>query len=152
MKPAAQHFWDKTAERDAERARHATTVHTTFSSNEVARLAGVSLRQLQWWDERGVISPRHDGHRRLYSRQEVIEILVLARLRERGLSLQKMRRLMIFVRRSLKSAGTHDLYLVTDGRSQFIDSRMDHIIPHLENAKCPMYLINIGALVERVPK
>src|SRR5579863_5545360 len=30
----------------------------SFTSNEVARISGVSLRQLQWWDERRVVSPR----------------------------------------------------------------------------------------------
>jgi len=29
----------------------------TFSSEEVAELSGVTARQLQWWDEKGVVSP-----------------------------------------------------------------------------------------------
>src|ERR1019366_6294293 len=45
----------------------------TFSSSEVAGVAGVSLRQLQWWDERKVVSPRHEGHRRVYLASEVVE-------------------------------------------------------------------------------
>ena len=53
----------------------------TYSSSEVADVAGVSLRQLQWWDERKVVSPRHEGHRRVYGRGEVIEITVIAELR-----------------------------------------------------------------------
>ena len=32
-----------------------------YTSGEVARIAGVSLRQLQWWDERNVVSPRQGG-------------------------------------------------------------------------------------------
>ena len=35
-----------------------------YTSGDVARIAGVSLRQLQWWDERNVVSPRQEGHRR----------------------------------------------------------------------------------------
>ncbi len=38
----------------------------SFSSEEVATLARVTARQLQWWDERGVVSPEHQGHRRRY--------------------------------------------------------------------------------------
>jgi hypothetical protein len=30
-----------------------------YTSNEVARISGVSLRQLQWWDERKVVSPQN---------------------------------------------------------------------------------------------
>jgi len=59
----------------------------TYSSREVARIGGVSLRQLQWWDERKVVSPRHEGHRRVYFAAEVIEITVIAELRRKGFSL-----------------------------------------------------------------
>ena len=33
----------------------------TFSSLEVSEVTGVSLRQLQWWDEQGVVSPVQRG-------------------------------------------------------------------------------------------
>ena len=49
-----------------------------FNSSEVARICGVSLRQLQWWDERSVVSPRQDGHKRIYMMEEVVEISVIA--------------------------------------------------------------------------
>ena len=45
---------------------HQAVPRETFSSLEVSRLTGVSLRQLQWWDEQGVVSPVQRGHRRLY--------------------------------------------------------------------------------------
>ena len=28
-----------------------------FTSNEVVALTGITPRQLQWWDERGVVKP-----------------------------------------------------------------------------------------------
>src|SRR5215468_9049608 len=61
-----------------------------FNSSEVARICGVSLRQLQWWDERNVVSPRQDGHKRIYMTEEVVEISVIAELRRKGFSLQKI--------------------------------------------------------------
>ena len=60
-----------------------------YTSGDVARIAGVSLRQLQWWDERNVVSPVQEGHRRVYRQQEVIEVSVIAELRRKGFSLQK---------------------------------------------------------------
>ncbi len=71
----------------------------TYSSSEVAQVADVSLRQLQWWDERKVVSPRHEGHRRVYGPAEVIEITVIAELRRKGFSLQRIRRVLRFVQR-----------------------------------------------------
>jgi MerR HTH family regulatory protein len=66
-----------------------TTSEQVFTSSDVSRIAKVSLRQLQWWDERKLISPHQEGHRRVYLREGVIEIMVVAELRRRGLALQK---------------------------------------------------------------
>jgi hypothetical protein len=55
-----------------------------YSSADVARIASVSLRQLQWWDERKVVSPRHEGRKRTYLPQDVVEITVIAELRRKG--------------------------------------------------------------------
>src|SRR6201985_1905768 len=73
----------------------------TFASTDVARIAQVSLRQLQWWDERKVVSPRHEGHKRVYSPEEVVEITVIAELRRKGFSLQKIRRVLRFLQREM---------------------------------------------------
>ena len=72
-----------------------------YSSADVARLSGVSLRQLQWWDERKVVSPRHEGHRRLYFTADVIEVTVIAELRRKGFSLQKIRRVLKWMQREM---------------------------------------------------
>ena len=73
----------------------------TYSSAEVAAIAVVSLRQLQWWDERKVVSPRHEGHRRVYFPAEVIEITIIAELRRKGFSLQKIRRVLRFLQKEM---------------------------------------------------
>src|SRR3954465_8014057 len=99
----------------------------SFTSSDVSRIAGVSLRQLQWWDERKVVSPRHEGHRRVYSAEEVIEITGIAELRRKGFSLQKIRRVLRFLHREMgkKLAEVLDsqseLHLVTDGKSIFLE-------------------------------
>jgi DNA-binding transcriptional MerR regulator len=72
-----------------------------FSSTDVSRLSSVSLRQLQWWDEQKVVSPRHEGHRRLYALEEVVEVSVIAELRKKGFSLQKIRRVLRFLQREM---------------------------------------------------
>ena len=79
----------------------ASTEVQGHNSSEVARICGVSLRQLQWWDERKVVSPRQDGHKRIYLPEEVVEISVIAELRRKGFSLQKIRRVMRFLQRDM---------------------------------------------------
>ena len=41
-------------------------------------LTGITLRQLQWWDERRIVVPAREGHRRLYSTEDLAEIAVSA--------------------------------------------------------------------------
>lgn len=122
----------------------------TYSSSEVAEVAGVSLRQLQWWDERKVVSPRHEGHRRIYFPAEVIEITVIAELRHKGFSLQKIRRVLRFLQREMGKrlaevlqASSH-LHLVTDGKSIYLEDQHERIIDILKNARQPMFLVCVS--------
>src|SRR6476620_5276620 len=113
----------------------------TYSSNDVATVADVSLRQLQWWDERKVVSPRHEGHKRVYAAEEVIEVTVIAELRRKGFSLQKIRRVLRFLQREMGKrlsdvlSGEHDLHLVTDGKSIFLEDNSERIVDILKNAR-----------------
>src|SRR5437588_9912348 len=117
----------------------------TFASSDVARIAQVSLRQLQWWDERKVVSPRHSAHKRIYLPEEVVEITVIAELRRKGFSLQKIRRVLRFLQREMGRrlndvlAAESDLHLVTDGKSIYLEDQQVRIIDILKNAKQPMF-------------
>src|SRR5271168_1753506 len=94
-----------------------------YTSGEVARISGVSLRQLQWWDERNVVSPRQDGHRRVYAPDEVVEVSVIAALRKKGFSLQKIRRVLRYLQKEMgkrlaDAVGTGaEIHLLTDGKT-----------------------------------
>jgi len=128
----------------------------TYSSSEVAQVANVSLRQLQWWDERKVVSPRHEGHRRLYGPGEVIEITVIAELRRKGFSLQKIRRVLRFLQREMGRRfaelldASSDLHLVTDGKSIFLEDQYSRIIDLLKNARQPMFLVCVSDQARRI--
>ena len=128
----------------------------TFASSDVSRIAQVSLRQLQWWDERKVVSPRHEGHKRLYQPEEVIEITVIAELRRKGFSLQKIRRVLRFLQREMGKKlsevlqSDSDLHLVTDGMSFFLEDKLERIIDILKNAKQPMFLVCVSDQVRRL--
>ena len=128
----------------------------TYTSTDVARIAQVSLRQLQWWDERKVVSPRHEGHKRVYLAEEVIEITVIAELRRKGFSLQKIRRVLRFLQREmgrrLADAFSSDsrLHLLTDGKSIFLEDQQDRIIDLFKNARQPMFLVCVSDQVRRL--
>ena len=126
-----------------------------YTSGDVARIAGVSLRQLQWWDERNVVSPRQEGHRRVYLPQEVVEVSVIAELRRKGFSLQKIRRVLRFLQREMGKrlgdslAGEHDIHLITDGKNIYLEDEPGRVIDVLKNAKQPMFLVCVTDQLRR---
>jgi DNA-binding transcriptional MerR regulator len=128
----------------------------TYSSSEVAQVADVSLRQLQWWDERKVVSPRHEGHRRVYYPAEVIEITVIAELRRKGFSLQKIRRVLRFLQREMGKRladvmqANSNLHLVTDGKSIYLEDHQERIIDIIKNARQPMFLVCVTDQAKRL--
>lgn len=128
----------------------------TYTSSDVSRIAQVSLRQLQWWDERKVVSPRHEGHKRIYDAGEVLEVTVIAELRRKGFSLQKIRRVLRFLQREMGKrlqdvlAAENDLHLVTDGKAIYLEDQWERIIDILKNARQPMFLVCVTDQVRRV--
>src|ERR1039458_9902 len=127
-----------------------------YNSSEVARICGVSLRQLQWWDERNVVSPRQDGHKRIYMLPEVVEISVIAELRRKGFSLQKIRRVLRFLQKDMGKrlsealSATSDVHLLTDGKSIYLEDTPDRIIDLVKNARHPMFLIALPDQARRL--
>jgi DNA-binding transcriptional MerR regulator len=127
-----------------------------YNSSEVSRICSVSLRQLQWWDERNVVSPRQDGHKRVYRAEEVVEISVIAELRRKGFSLQKIRRVLRFLQKdtgkrlSEALSATSDVHLLTDGKSIYLEEAPNRIIDLLKNARQPMFLVCVSDQVKRL--
>src|ERR1700736_5919157 len=134
----------------------ATSDADGYNSSEVARICGVSLRQLQWWDEGNVVSPRQDGHKRIYMPAEVVEISVIAELRRKGFSLQKIRRVLRFLQKDMGKrlsdalASEAEIHLLTDGKSIYLEEAPDRIIDLLKNAKQPMFLVCVTDQVKRL--
>ncbi|NDJ13574.1 MAG: MerR family transcriptional regulator [Acidobacteriia bacterium] len=126
-----------------------------FSSGDVARIAGVSLRQLQWWDERQVVSPSHEGHRRVYLENQVVEVSVIAELRRKGFSLQKIRRVLRFLQKEMgkrlaDAVGSDtEIHLITDGKNIYLEDQPGRIINIFRNADQPMFLVCVTDQLKR---
>ena len=126
-----------------------STVHTSLV---VSRLTDVSLRQLQWWDEQGLVSPRQVGHRRLYTSFEVLQVSLIMALRKKGISLQKIRPLLgklslQQVREAVNHDGRHgDAYLVTDGEEVHLEHSPLCIVEILLGSDQPMIALSISEL------
>src|SRR6476646_6234640 len=127
-----------------------------FTSREVMALTGITLRQLQWWDERRIVVPAREGHRRLYSNEDLAEVAVICELRRRGFSLQRVRKVMRFLQREFSKrlaetvTGSSDYHLLTDGRTLYLETSARQIVDILKNARQPMLSICLSDTVRQV--
>lgn len=114
------------------------------SDKQAARLARITMKQLRHWEKTGLVvpsvrqelSPRNTV--RLYSFQDLVQLLVAAELRRQpGISLQHIRRLVSYLRSRNFEAPLRELKFATNGREIYInypdgswsgDARPDQLI------------------------
>src|SRR4249919_3261968 len=115
-----------------------------FTSREVIALTGITARQLQWWEERGVVRPEHQGHRRFYSMNQLTEIAVIRQLRRKGFSLQGVRKVVRFLDREFGTGlaeivdGDSEIHLLTDGNNLYLETSAKQIVDILKNSNQPI--------------
>ena len=131
-------------------------METQFTSAEVIVMTGITPRQLQWWDEQGIVVPERQGHRRLYSMNDVAEVTVICDLRRRAFPLQRVRKVIRFLQREFgKSLAdtvskSSDYHLLTDGRTIYVETSAKQILDVLKNARQPMLAICLSDTVRQV--
>jgi DNA-binding transcriptional MerR regulator len=127
-----------------------------FTSRDVVTLTGVTARQLQWWDEHGIIVPARSGRRRLYSLEELTEVAVVRELLDKGFSLQRVRRVIRFLQHEFGKrlaetvGGASDYHLLTDGRNLYLETSARQIVNILKNSRQPMLAICLSDTVRQV--
>ena len=127
-----------------------------FTSREVIALTGITARQLQWWDERGVVKPAREGHRRLYSFQHLTEVAVICELRRKGFSLQAVRKVMRFLDREFGKGlsqivdSASELHLLTDGTHVYLETSPQQIVDILKNSAQPILGVCLSDAVRQV--
>jgi DNA-binding transcriptional MerR regulator len=127
-----------------------------FSSLDVIALTGVTARQLQWWDEQGVVKPDRAGHSRLYSMQNLNVIAVICELRRKGFSLQGVRKVIRFLNREFGKrlaesvSRNSDVHLLTDGKHLYLETSARQIVDILKNSSQPILGICLSDAVRQV--
>ena len=98
-----------------------------YSSVAACRIAGITPRQIQYWDEIGLVKPSASaaagrGSRRSYSFLDLVRLSVVRALIERGLPPRNIRRSLGALREACPEAldPLAQLKLVTDGERLFL--------------------------------
>lgn len=99
------------------------TKYDGFSAEVTRKLVGASYRQLVHWDKTGLLKPSVErakgrGSRRVYSFEDLVELRVICRLLDAGVTLRTVRVAAKYVREHFKSVTRPlaRLALVVDGK------------------------------------
>ena len=67
-----------------------------YTTGEIAKLCGVSVRTVQYYDTRGILTPSEltEGGRRLYSEDDLKRMKIICFLRDAGISINSIGELL----------------------------------------------------------
>lgn len=97
-----------------------------YTSKQVSGILGISKRQLQYWDETGLLKPSRmpacgSGTIRCYTFTDIVQLKIIRRLRDEQISLQKIRKAINYLQGQLEKGNLSfknplaELSFVTDG-------------------------------------
>ena len=69
---------------------------STFSTGELAKAAEVSVRTIQYYDQRGILTPSEvtEGGRRIYHESDLERLQVICFLRDLDFSIKQIKKLL----------------------------------------------------------
>jgi DNA-binding transcriptional MerR regulator len=124
-----------------------------YRGTSAAAAAGITYRQLDYWDSSALVKPSvrgaaGSGSQRLYSFRDILVLKLVKRLLEAGVTLQQIRIAMA----ELHDAGIKDLAkitLISDGAKVFLCTSMDEVIDLLDKGQ-GVFGISVGKVFGEV--
>jgi len=132
-----------------------------FRSNQITKLFGITLRQLNYWVKTGLVTPsilnsEGRGSSRIFSFTDLLQIRTIKALLDGGMSIQKIRKSVDYIKQELKINLPLTARLITDGKSIFkvVQSDDDFIlaVDTLKYQGQGIFLVPIGQIVHEVEK
>ena len=105
-----------------------------YRAPQVCTVVGITYRQLDYWARTGLLQPslaeaRGSGTQRLYSFGDIVQLRVVKRLLDAGMSLKKIRSAMDILRNRLNSdQPLADVTLLSDGITIYAAHSADEVV------------------------
>ncbi len=105
-----------------------------YRAPQVCKLVGITYRQLDYWARTDLIRPSlrqasGSGSQRLYSFQDVVQLKVIKRLLDAGMSLKKIRLAVVILREQLDlERPLADVTLLSDGQTIYAAHSEEEIV------------------------
>ncbi|HUG75324.1 MAG TPA: MerR family transcriptional regulator [Acidimicrobiia bacterium] len=126
-----------------------------FRAPEVCRLVGISYRQLDYWARTDLLKPslqeaQGSGTQRQYSFSDVVQLRVVKRLLDAGMSLKKVRQAMDILRDRLDSDNPlSEVTLLSDGQTIYA-ANSDQDVVDLFRGGQGVFGIAVGPVQEQL--
>ena len=114
-----------------------------YTGPEVCKITGISYRQLDHWTTTSLVDAsirniKGSGYHRIYSFQDIIKIKLVNKLREAGVSLQK-------IRVALKNVNISDVSIFSDGKSIYVITNNNEMLDLIKQGQA-VFGISLGPI------
>jgi DNA-binding transcriptional MerR regulator len=136
--------------RDRDRTAN---VEDGYRGPQVCAIVGITYRQLDYWARTGLLHPSiteatGSGSQRRYSYTDLVQLKVIKRLLDAGLSLQAARKAIACLRSSGDDLATANL-VIDDGRSVLAYSG-EEIIDLLQGGQTVLNIVPLGRVMSEL--
>jgi DNA-binding transcriptional MerR regulator len=130
-----------------------TQVEPGYRGPQVCSIVGITYRQLDYWARTGLLHPsitqaRGSGSQRRYSYSDLVQLKVIKRLLDSGVSLHAARRAIDCLRASGDDVGTANL--VIDDRRSVLARSGEEIIDLLKGGQTVLNIVPLGGVVSEI--
>lgn len=126
-----------------------------YRAPQVCRLVGITYRQLDYWARTGLLRPslqeaQGSGSQRLYTFVDIVQLKVVKRLLDAGMSLKKIRFAVDILREQLESdRPLADVTLLSDGQTIYAAHSADEVVDVFRRGQ-GVFGIAVGPVEEEV--
>ncbi len=120
-----------------------------YTGPEVCNITGISYRQLDHWTttklvEASIRNIKGSGFHRIYSFQDILKVKLVNKLRDAGISLQKIRIALSNVNKIIgKNVNITDISIFSDGQSIYVITEKDEMLDLLKRGQA-VFGISLG--------
>lgn len=105
-----------------------------FRAPQVCKIVGITYRQLDYWARTDLLTPSlraasGSGSQRVYAFQDIVQLRVVKRLLDAGMSLKRIRQAVTILREELHSdRPLTDVTLLSDGSTIYAAQSPDEVV------------------------
>ncbi|HEX2063657.1 MAG TPA: MerR family transcriptional regulator [Acidimicrobiales bacterium] len=124
-----------------------------FRGPQVCKIVGITYRQLDYWARTNLLRPsiseaRGSGTQRIYSYRDLLELKVIKRLLDAGVSLQSARRAIQVLRGSGGDVATANLVL--SGSQSVLARSGEEIVDLLKGGQGVLNIVPLSGVVQEI--